>query len=130
MLTRGRTVQSAAAKGKITVVGVGAQSIFRMALLFCSFFFIVVTIAAMFLWEVFGISGYERKANSLIDQLIGSSTYHIIGWEVLFVFIGLGVFLVLVASVLSYISARIFNLVLDLVGGIELIVGGSRQKRG
>ncbi len=129
MLTRGRDVKPAA-KGKITVVGVGAQSVFRMALLFYSFLFFVFTIAAMFLWEVFGVSGYEQKTNTLIDQLIGSSTYHLVGWEVLFVFIGFGVFLVIIASVLTYIAARILNLVLDLVGGVELIVGGSRQRRG
>ncbi|MHB8190176.1 MAG: DUF3566 domain-containing protein [Ferrimicrobium sp.] len=117
------------AHSKLTLFGVDSSSLVRVALVFYFFLFVVVLIAAVILWAIFGMSGYEARANHLIDQLLGSATYHLIGWQVFLVFLGLGIFGVILCSVASLIVVQVLNMTIEQVGGITLFLGTDRPRR-
>lgn len=114
----------------LLVSGIGLTSVFRISLVFYFLIFLIVLAAMVILWQVFGSSGYELKANHLIDSLLGSTSYHIIGSQVLVVFVGLGIVWVVLASVVTMIGTRIFNAVATLIGGITIYVRTGGPTRG
>lgn len=115
---------------RLMVTGIGGSSVFRVSLVFYTLVMLVVSVASMVLWNLAAAAGLERKANRLIDQLIGSNSYHIIGWQVFIVFVGIGILWVAVSSVVTFIGVRLFNVVAEMVGGISLYVRvrGPNQK--
>lgn len=110
------------------LTGIGIKSIFRVSVLFYTFILAVFLVAGFILWMILGISGYETKLNNLIDSLIGSSTYHLIGLDVFIVTTAIGVVWVVVSATLTTIAVKMFNLVADLVGGIRIYLDQAAQK--
>ncbi len=104
----------------LQVTKVGSTSVFRVAVLFYTFLLAVFLVAGIILWFLLGVSGYETKLNHLIDSLLGSSTYHLIGLEVFVVTTAIGVVWVVILAALTTVAVKIFNLAIDLVGGIKI----------
>ncbi len=107
---------------RINVVGMSALSVFRVVLVFYSLMALVFLVAGMILWTIASRAGLVLKLNHLIRSLTGSSTYSFRGTQVLVVAVGFLVVLVAIGSILTAISVRIFNMVMELVGGIGLNV--------
>jgi hypothetical protein len=106
----------------LVVTRISSSSVLRASLVFYFLTFLVVLIAMVILWQFFGKSGYEVKLNHLLDSLLGSATYHVIGTQVLVIFVGLGIVWVVLASVVTVIAVRIFSTVASLLGGITIYV--------
>ncbi|MGC8481297.1 MAG: DUF3566 domain-containing protein [Acidimicrobiales bacterium] len=113
----------------LAITGVSSLSVFRVSLVFYSLLFLIVMVGFIILWHFFGASGYEQKANHLIDSLVGSATYHIQGLQILVIFIGLGVVWIVVAAALTVIASRVFNLVAELIGGMTIYVRSGATPR-
>ncbi len=116
-------------RAKLTIFGLDSFAVFRSSLLVFSLLFGVFIVAWALLWSLFGLSGYEARTNNLIDQLIGSTTYHLIGWQIFLVLVGLGAFFVLFSSVVTYIIVRLINLALYAVGGVDVFVAKTRSQK-
>lgn len=108
----------------------GLSSLFRICLIFYTLIFAVVLIAMIILWEVMASAGFETKLNHLLGSLLGSSTYHVMGTEVLVIFVGFGIVWILLSAGVTVIGMRIFNMVSELVGGIKVYVrsGGTAAR--
>ncbi len=104
----------------LLVTNVGSTSVFRVAVLFYTFLLATFLVAGIILWFLLGVSGYETKLNHLIESLLGSSTYHLIGFEVFIVAVAVGVVWVVVLAALTTVAVKMFNLAIDLVGGIRI----------
>ncbi len=123
---KGRTSKSAKSetgsrKGQaLLLTKVGSTSVFRIVVLFYTFLLATFLVAGIILWLLLGASGYESKLNHLIDSLLGSSTYHLIGLEVLVVAVAVGVVWVVVSAALTTVAVKMFNLAIDMVGGIKI----------
>lgn len=110
----------------VFITEVGATSIFRISVLFYSFLMLTFLVAGVILWFLLGTSGYEAKLNHLIDSLLGSSTYHLIGLEIFIAATALGVVWVVISAALTTVAVKMFNLAIDLVGGFKIYLKGAR----
>lgn len=123
--------QKSQAKGQpLVLTRIGLGSFFRICLVFYTLFFLVMMVAGVVSWQFLSSAGYVRKLNHLIDSLIGSATYHVVGSQVLLIAAGFGIVGVIFFSAVSTILAKLFNLVSDLLGGVTIYLrqGGSSSR--
>ncbi len=106
----------------LVITRISSASVLRASLVFYFLAFLVAVVAMVILWQFFGASGYETKLNHLLDSLLGSATYHVIGFQVLVIFAGLGIVWVILSSIVTVIAVRIFSAVASLLGGITIYV--------
>jgi len=75
------------------------------------------------LWNFAASAGLIVKLNHFVDQLIGSSTYHVSGTSILILLGAFGVVWAVIATILTFIGAMLFNLASEYIGGISVLVG-------
>ena len=121
----GKTISGRSVRGvqRRKILAVSAISLAKVAFLFYLTVLIVFLIAGAVIWNFAGVSGLIIKLNHFIDQLIGSSTYHVSGTTLLIIVGSIGVVWTLVATIVTFICAMLFNLAAEYVGGISVLVG-------
>ncbi|MDA8271220.1 MAG: DUF3566 domain-containing protein [Actinomycetota bacterium] len=121
----GKTIRGRSVRGvqRRKILAVSALSLAKVAFLFYVTILIVFLIAGAVIWNFAGVSGLIIKLNHFIDQLIGSSTYHVSGTTLLIVVGSIGVVWTLVATIVTLVCAMLFNLAAEYVGGISVLVG-------
>lgn len=121
----GKTISGRSARGvqRRKILAISAVSLGKVAFLFYVTLVAVFLIAGIVLWDFAGASGLILKLNHFIDQLIGSTTYHVSGTSLLVVVAALGIVWALIATVITFIGAMLFNLAAEYVGGISVLVG-------
>ncbi len=121
----GKTVNGRSVRGvqRRKILAVSAVSLAKVAFLFYVTVLVVFMIAGSVIWNFAGASGLIIKLNRFIDQLIGSTTYHVSGMTIL-IFVGsVGIVLALIGTIITFICAMLFNLAAEYVGGISVLVG-------
>ncbi len=121
----GKSVSGRSVRGvqRRRILAVSAVSLAKVAFLFYVTVLVVLIIAGVVIWNFAGTSGLILKLNHFIDQLIGSSTYHVSGSSILVVLASIGIVWALVATIITFIGAMLFNLAAEYVGGISVMVG-------
>lgn len=121
----GKSVSGRSVRGvqRRRILAISAVSLAKVAFLFYVTVLIVLIIAGVVIWNFAGSSGFLLKLNHFVDQLIGSSTYHVSGSSILVVIASIGIVWALVATIVTFIGAMLFNLAAEYVGGISVMVG-------
>lgn len=121
----GKTVSGRSVRGvqRRKILAISAVSLAKVVFLFYITLLIVCAIAGVVIWNFAGVSGLILKLNHLIDQLIGSTTYHVSGMAVLVVFASFGIVLSVIGTILTFVGAMLFNLAAEYVGGISVLIG-------
>ncbi|TAN24174.1 MAG: hypothetical protein EPN30_06775 [Actinomycetota bacterium] len=121
----GKTVSGKSVRGvqRRKILAISAVSLAKVAFLFYVTLLIVMLIAGSVMWRFAGSAGLIVKLNHFVNQLIGSSTYHVSGTSILIVVGSFGVVWVLIATILTFVGAMLFNLASEYVGGISVLVG-------
>jgi hypothetical protein len=97
-------------------------TVVRFSLLFYGCLFVVVIVAGIVLFAVASVTGARHAIERSVGSYVGSTNFHILGVPVLRA-AGLGgVVLVVAGTASSGLMALFYNLISDLVGGVEITV--------
>jgi transmembrane protein DUF3566 len=96
-------------------------SVMRFSLLFYLCVFLILLVAGIVLWLVATITGVRGNIEDFISDLIASK-FHFLGLQLLRAAAIGGLLLVLIGSATNVLMALLYNLISDVVGGIEITV--------
>jgi uncharacterized membrane protein YedE/YeeE len=96
-------------------------SVLRFSLLFYLCMFLILLVAGIVLWLVATVTGVRHNIENFISDLIASK-FHFLGLQLLRGAAIGGLLLVLIGSAANMLMALLYNLISDVVGGIEVSV--------
>src|SRR3954447_18372191 len=96
-------------------------SVLKVSALFFASLVLVLLIAGMLLWAAGSVLGAVTSVEKFM-RAIGFEDFRFVGTQLLRGFTAAGLVFVLLGTGLSVLVAVIYNLISDLVGGIELTV--------
>src|SRR5204862_2203226 len=96
-------------------------SVVRFSLLFYLCMFLILLVAGIVLWLVATITGVRGNIENFISDLIASK-FHFLGLQLLRGAAIGGLLLVIIGSAFNMLMALLYNLISDVVGGIEISV--------
>jgi hypothetical protein len=96
-------------------------SVLKVSALFFASLVLVLLIAGILLWAAGSVVGAVESVEKFM-RAIGFEDFRFVGTQLLRGFTAAGLVLVLLGTGLSVLVAVIYNLISDLVGGIELTV--------
>ncbi|TMK85115.1 MAG: hypothetical protein E6G57_14150 [Actinobacteria bacterium] len=96
-------------------------SVLRFSLIFYLCMFLILLVAGIVLWLVATITGVRGNIENFISDLIASK-FHFLGLQLLRGAAIGGLLLVIVGSAFNVVLAVLYNLISDVVGGIEISV--------
>jgi len=96
-------------------------SVLRFSLIFYLCMFLILLVAGIVLWIVATITGVRGNIENFISDLIASK-FHFLGLQLLRGAAIGGLLLVLIGSAVNMVMAVLYNLISDVVGGIEISV--------
>jgi hypothetical protein len=100
---------------------VDSWSVFKIALLFNLFFYVVCVTASVLLWQVAQSTGTVDNIERFFEGF-GWQTFKLKGGELYHNLWVVGLFLVVLFTGLAVLMATMFNLITDLVGGVRVTV--------
>ncbi len=101
---------------------VDSLSVLRFSLLLYLSFYLVVVVAALVLWIVASVAGATDKIESFIKGLFALESF---SFDALALLRGVtvgGLLLVMIGSCANVLIAVLYNLISDVVGGVEVTV--------
>jgi hypothetical protein len=101
---------------------VGLWSVFRFSVLLYVTFLIVAMVTGIGLWIAASDSGAIKSIEHFIDVTFLVKNFHFQSWPILLGGFGMGVVLVFVGTGVNLLVAAFYNLISDVVGGIEISV--------
>lgn len=112
---------------RVVVRKVGPWSVFKFSLLFYFCVMLVVLLGLTILYQVLAALGVVEQLEKFISELFaGDESYRINGrWLFTWAFY-IGSFMVLVGSLINLFISFLYNLISDVVGGIEVILTEKR----
>ena len=96
-------------------------SVLRFSLVFYLCMFLILLVAGIVLWLVATVTGVRTNIEHFIGDLIASK-FHFLGLQLLRAAAIGGLLLVVVGSAANMLMALLYNLISDVVGGIEITV--------
>jgi uncharacterized membrane protein YedE/YeeE len=96
-------------------------SVMRFSLVFYLCMFLILLVAGIVLWLVATITGVRGNIENFISDLIASK-FHFLGLQLLRGAAIGGLLLVIIGSATNMLMALLYNLISDVVGGIEITV--------
>jgi hypothetical protein len=96
-------------------------SVLRFSLIFYLCMFLILLVAGIVLWVVATITGVRGNIENFISDLIASK-FHFLGLQLLRGAAIGGLLLVIIGSGINMVMAVLYNLISDVVGGIEISV--------
>lgn len=105
-----------------TIRHIDPWSMLKLSLVFYACLFLVLLVAGVVLWVIFAAAGVIGNIEHFVGQLLGADHFHFLGVRILEGMVLGGLVLVLLASAFTVLMTVFFNLISDLVGGIELTV--------
>jgi hypothetical protein len=98
------------------------MSVLKVSVLFYACVFAVLLVAGIVLWIVASAAGVVGNVETFIGDLFALDEFHFETFQILrAAFVG-GAVLVLLGTALNVLAATLFNLIADLVGGVEITV--------
>ncbi len=111
-----------ARRSRRVVSKVDSLSVLRFSVLLYLSFYLVVVVAAAVLWVVASVVGLIDNIESFIKGLFALESFH---FDALAMFRGItvgGLLLVLIGSGANVLVSVLYNLISDVVGGVEVTV--------
>src|SRR5206468_11068132 len=96
-------------------------SVLRFSLLFYLCMFLILLVAGIVLWLVATVTGVRHNIENFISDLI-ASRFHFLGLQLLRGAAIGGLLLVIIGSAFNVLMAVLYNLIMDVVRGIEVSV--------
>jgi len=101
---------------------VDTWSLFRFAVLLYGCALVVFLAAAIGLWIVASTAGAIPSIENFITQLFALKRFHFKSLQLFVAVLGIGVVWVVAATLFTVITGVLYNLISDVVGGIEITV--------
>jgi hypothetical protein len=118
----GRVRRSDGGQVRRVVRRIEPMSVLKLSVLFYACVFVVVLVAGVVLWLVASAAGVVGNVETFIGDLFALDEFHFEAFQILrAAFVG-GAVLVLLGTALNVLAVTLFNLLADLVGGVELTV--------
>jgi hypothetical protein len=119
----GTTAQKPRAGRKRGVVRkVDTWSVFKVSLVFYAAMYCIVLVAGVVLWLAATATGLRHNVESFIADLIASGKFHFVGTELLRAAAVAGVVLVVLGTAANVLLVVLYNLISDMVGGLDIVV--------
>jgi len=97
-------------------------TLFRFAVVLYSCALVVFMAAAIALWIVASLSGAIPSIETFITQLFVLKGFHFKVLQLFAASLGIGIIGVLVATMFTVLTGILYNLISDVIGGIEITV--------
>jgi Transmembrane domain of unknown function (DUF3566) len=97
------------------------RSVLRFSLIFYLCMFLILLVAGIVLWLVATVTGVRGNIENFISDLIASK-FHFLGLQLLRGAAIGGLLLVIIGTGFNLLMALLYNLISDVVGGIEISV--------
>ena len=109
-------------KTRVMVKRVGPWSVFKFSLLFYFCMMVIVLVALTILYNILSALGAIDGIASFIDQLLydDRKVFHISGWWLFTRAFAVGLVMVVFWSLVKLLVTFMYNLISDLVGGLEV----------
>ena len=132
--TPARTKPSGNRRTRVTVRRFGLLSVFKFALIFSFCMMVVVWLALMLIFFALQAAGVIDSFNNLLGCVINAKTEgtkgcmaaSIDGVRLFTTLFGVGLVMAAVSAVLWTFIALIYNLIADIVGGVEVVLAEKR----
>jgi hypothetical protein len=111
---------------RVVIRKVGPWSVFKFSLLFYFCIMLVILLALGMLYSVLGAVGALHSVTKLARQLFSDKTFEIHGDWIFARLTVVGIAMVLVWSVINVFVAFLYNLISDVVGGVEVTLAERR----
>ena len=97
-------------------------TVLRFSALFYASLLVVFVVAGVILWAVASVTGVVDNIETFIKQLFALDSFHFVAIDLLLGTLLGGAVLVVVGTGLNMLMAVLYNLISDVVGGIEVTV--------
>ena len=101
---------------------VDTWSLFRFAIMLYACAMLVFLVAAVGLWTVASTAGAIPSIEHFITSLFALKKFHFRAGQLFLGLVGMGIVWVLAATLFTTVAGVLYNLISDVVGGIELTV--------
>jgi hypothetical protein len=98
------------------------MSVLKVSVVFYACVFVVLLVAGVVLWLVASAAGVVGNVETFIGDLFALDEFHFEAFQILRAAFAGGAVLVLLGTALNVLAATLFNLIADLVGGVEMTV--------
>lgn len=115
---------------RLIVRRIDIRSIFKLSIIFYASLACVVLVAAMLLWAVATVTGVRSNVEQFIGDLVVAEDFRLVGTKMLELGGVLGLALVVLGTAANLVMAILYNLISDVVGGLSVVVEGSRVSGG
>lgn len=105
---------------RVVIRKVGPWSVFKMSLIFYSCVMLVLIGSGVILYAMLGAIGALDSTTEMIRDLFADPRFEIRGGWLFTRSVWIGVVMVVVWSVINVFIAFLYNLISDLVGGVEV----------
>lgn len=127
MSSQERAAASAASRRtrqtRVVLRKISPWSVFRFSVLFYFCLMLVLLLAGTFLYFLLGLTGVLSSITRLVQELFADKGFVISGLWLFLRGFGLGLVSVVLWSVVNLLGAVLYNLIADIVGGIEVTLG-------
>jgi len=111
---------------RVVIRKVGPWSVFKMSLIFYTCVMLAFLGAGVILYAMLGAMGALDSTTRLVRDLFSDQSFEINGRWLFTRALGIGVLMVIVWSLINVFVAFLYNLIADLVGGIEVTLAERR----
>ena len=101
---------------------VDAWTVFKVSVLFYASLLVVALVAGMVLWMAASVTGVMDNIDKFIAKLFALESFHFRVVQVLRGSVLGGIVLVVLGTCINVVTAVLYNLISDVVGGIEISV--------
>ena len=108
---------------RVVLRKISPWSVFRFSVLFYFCLMLVLLLAGTFLYFLLGLTGVLSSITRLVQELFADKGFVISGLWLFLRGFGLGLVSVVLWSVVNLLGAVLYNLIADIVGGIEVTLG-------
>ena len=108
---------------RVTLRKISPWSVFRFSVLFYFCLMLVLLLAGTFLYFLLGLTGVLDSVTRLVQELFADQGFVISGLWLFLRGFGFGLVSVVLWSVVNLFGAVLYNLIADIVGGIEVTLG-------
>jgi hypothetical protein len=95
-------------------------TVLRFSALFYASLLVVFVVAGVLLYAVASVTGVLDNVETFIKQLFALDSFHFVGFQLLIGTLLSGAVMVVVGTGLNLLMAVLYNLISDVVGGIEV----------
>ena len=108
---------------RVVLRKISPWSVFRFSVLFYFCLMLVLLLAGTFLYFLLGLTGVLDSVTRLVQELFADKGFVISGLWLFLRGFGFGLVSVVLWSVVNLFGAVLYNLIADIVGGIEVTLG-------